>query len=120
GSHGLYFNQKIEGLRPLLLLNGVETEGRSLAVKGLRLSEKKKVGDLFMGFERSRDIKPLVASKPVSLKNDAVIAASKTKVTICYGTQTRAAEGFAKVKTKPALPKKASGNNLLWGLCDEE
>ncbi|OMO99764.1 Flavodoxin/nitric oxide synthase [Corchorus capsularis] len=49
------------------------------------------------GSERSRYIKPLVASKPVSLKDDdAVVAAGKTKVTICYGTQTGTAEGFAK------------------------
>ncbi|KAL4281217.1 hypothetical protein GQ457_03G034300 [Hibiscus cannabinus] len=50
--------------------------------------------------ERSRDVKPFVAPKPVSLKDDededAVIAAGKTKVTIFYGTQTGTAEGFAK------------------------
>ncbi|OMO73431.1 putative cytochrome P450 [Corchorus olitorius] len=38
---------------------------------------------------------------PRFIKDGAVIAAGKTKVTICYGTQTRTAKGFAKVKTKP-------------------
>ncbi|XP_039022006.1 NADPH--cytochrome P450 reductase-like [Hibiscus syriacus] len=50
--------------------------------------------------ERSRHLKPLVATKPVSLKDDedddAAIAASKTKVIVFYGTQTGTAEGFAK------------------------
>ncbi|GMJ02526.1 ARABIDOPSIS THALIANA CYTOCHROME REDUCTASE 1, ARABIDOPSIS CYTOCHROME REDUCTASE, P450 reductase 1 [Hibiscus trionum] len=51
--------------------------------------------------ERSRDVKPLVAANPVSLKADedddeAFVATGKTKVTVFYGTQTGTAEGFAK------------------------
>ncbi|KAK8684079.1 hypothetical protein V6N13_040116 [Hibiscus sabdariffa] len=45
----------------------------------------------------SRDVKPFVASKPISLKHDEdVISLGKTKVTLFYGTQTGTAEGFAK------------------------
>ncbi|GMI64894.1 ARABIDOPSIS THALIANA CYTOCHROME REDUCTASE 1, ARABIDOPSIS CYTOCHROME REDUCTASE, P450 reductase 1 [Hibiscus trionum] len=49
--------------------------------------------------ERSRDVKPLLAPNPVSLKadgDDDDVPAGKTKVAVFFGTQTGTAEGFAK------------------------